>query len=106
MKAILISIQPKWCELIASGKKTIKVCKIAPKEVPFKAYIYQTKKRWIYKLLPWLEKRQAKVIGEFICDKVVVFEKSEHGVRCKDFFALAESKLTVKEMRDYIGNKK
>ena len=22
MKAVLISIQPKWCELIASGKKT------------------------------------------------------------------------------------
>lgn len=25
MKAVLISIQPKWCELIASGKKTIEV---------------------------------------------------------------------------------
>lgn len=26
-KAVLISIQPKWCELIASGRKTIKVRK-------------------------------------------------------------------------------
>lgn len=25
MKAVLISIQPKWCELIASGEKTIEV---------------------------------------------------------------------------------
>lgn len=23
MKAVLISIQPKWCEKIASGKKTV-----------------------------------------------------------------------------------
>lgn len=25
MKAVLMSIQPKWCELIASGKKTVEV---------------------------------------------------------------------------------
>lgn len=31
MKAVLISIQPKWCELIASGKKTIEVRKTRPK---------------------------------------------------------------------------
>ena len=70
MKSVLISIQPQWCELIANGTKTIEVRKSAPKEVPFKVYMYQTKKRWIYKLLPWLKERQAKVIGEFICDKI------------------------------------
>ena len=44
MKSILISIQPKWCELIASGKKTIEVRKTRPKlETPFKCYIYETK---------------------------------------------------------------
>lgn len=44
MKSILISIQPKWCELIASGKKTIEVRKTRPKiETPFKCYIYCTK---------------------------------------------------------------
>lgn len=43
-KAVLISIRPKWCELIASGKKTIEVRKTAPKiETPFKCYIYCTK---------------------------------------------------------------
>ena len=43
MKAILISIQPKWCELIASSKKTVEVRKTAPKlETPFKVYIYCT----------------------------------------------------------------
>ena len=43
MKSVLISIQPKWCELIASGKKTIEVRKSKPKlDVPFKCYIYCT----------------------------------------------------------------
>lgn len=46
MKAVLISIQPKWCELIASGKKTVEVRKTVPKlNPPFKCYIYCTKKK-------------------------------------------------------------
>lgn len=43
MRAVLISIKPKWCELIASGKKTVEVRKTKPKiDTPFKVYIYQT----------------------------------------------------------------
>lgn len=43
MKSLLISIQPKWCELIASGKKTIELRKTRPKiDTPFKSYIYCT----------------------------------------------------------------
>ncbi len=43
MKAVLISIQPKWCELIANGKKTVEVRKTKPKlKTPFKVYIYCT----------------------------------------------------------------
>lgn len=46
MKSVLISIKPKWCELIASGKKTIEVRKTRPKiEIPFKVYIYCTHAR-------------------------------------------------------------
>lgn len=45
-KAILISIQPKWCKLIISGKKTEEIRKTRPKlETPFKAYIYCTKSK-------------------------------------------------------------
>jgi predicted transcriptional regulator len=71
MKAVLISIQPKWCELIASGQKTVEVRKTNPKlETPFKVYIYQTLKREdngrTYS--------DGKVIGEFVCDKIVEFE--------------------------------
>lgn len=43
-KSVLISIQPKWCKLIASGRKTVEIRKSRPKlETPFKVYIYCTK---------------------------------------------------------------
>lgn len=72
MKSILISIKPQWCEKIASGKKTIEVRKSAPKEVPFKAYIYMTKSREndIYKRYKVDDIKSGKVIGEFICDRI------------------------------------
>lgn len=79
MKAVLISIHPQWCELIASGKKTIEVRKTRPKiETPFKVYVYMTKHKWIFKLLPFLKNRFAKVIGEFVCDKVDAYTFSNY----------------------------
>lgn len=43
MKTVLISIQPKWCELILSGDKTLEIRKNKPKLItPFKCYIYCT----------------------------------------------------------------
>lgn len=69
--AVLISIHPEWCEMIASGKKTLEVRKTRPKlEPPFKCYIYQTKHREhngpTYS--------DGKVIGEFICDSIQCFD--------------------------------
>lgn len=50
-KAVLISIQPKWCELIASGKKTVEVRKTKPKlSTPFKCYIYCTKAKEFFSI--------------------------------------------------------
>lgn len=43
MKHIVMSIKPQYCEKIISGKKTIEVRKTAPKEVPFKVYMYCTR---------------------------------------------------------------
>ena len=50
MNAILMPIQPKGIEKIASGQKIIEVRKTAPKcKIPFKCYIYCTKNgRLIY----------------------------------------------------------
>lgn len=74
-----MSIHPKWCELIASRKKTIEVRKTKPKlDEPFKCYIYCTrykKGKLIFKkgnkfLGYKLTEVNGKVIGEFVCDKV------------------------------------
>lgn len=73
MKSVLISIHPKWCELIASGKKTVEVRKTKPKlKTPFKVYIYCTKDfkpnvKYGFKL--WAGR--GKVIGEFVCDHIL-----------------------------------
>lgn len=70
-KAVLASITPKYCELIVSGQKTVELRKTRPKiDTPFKVYIYQTKGKWIYKILGWLSLHQGKVIGEFVCDDI------------------------------------
>lgn len=98
-KAVLISIQPKWCELILRGKKALEVRKSRPKiETPFKCYIYQTKGKErlldilkdgdenygeIYHGKPVFIKtfgeesgykglfgRTQKIVGEFICDEI------------------------------------
>lgn len=130
MKDVLISIQPKWCELIASGKKTVEVRKTKPKlETPFKCYIYCTKAKetlidvlkdgdeaygYTYhgktKFIKGTEgsvcdmygKRQ-KVIGEFVCDKIIPLTLMERGG-----YFIPEQKegryiacMTVAEAREY-----
>ena len=57
-KAVLISIQPEWCQKIMTGQKTIEVRKTRPKmNPPFKCYIYKC--------------GNGKVIGEFVCDEII-----------------------------------
>lgn len=74
MKSVLVSIRPKWCELIASGKKTIEVRKTYPKlPTPFKCYIYETKARtdtptFVDEDGHVLYTGRGQVIGEFVCD--------------------------------------
>lgn len=77
MKAVLISIRPKWCAKITSGDKSIEVRKTRPKlETPFKCYIYCTLPRYPHE--DFIEtdypKPQfyggGKVIGEFVCDQI------------------------------------
>lgn len=93
MKSVLISIQPKWVEKIASGEKTIEIRKTEPKcEESFKCYIYCTSaKPYLYKEANppfelFLDSElyegkgyddrlfSGKVIGEFICDKIIEWQ--------------------------------
>ena len=135
MKSVLISTRPKWCEKIASGKKTIEVRKTAPKEVPFKAYIYETKKehlRVVFKKGDYIFSDdhnagkfdenifvkdryswQGKVVGEFICDKVYNLVNAFGGIMFADEnlnqlepqLFRDMSCLTDEQTADYLGDK-
>lgn len=128
-KAVLISIRPQWCELIANGQKTVEVRKSRPKiETPFKVYIYCTKPK--EKLIDVLKdgdnlygetyhgktafikieegsvcdmfgKRQ-KVIGEFVCDRIYQYSTGNvEGTDISDEDMIKFSCLSKMELCDY-----
>lgn len=110
MKSVMLSIKPKYCELIASGKKTIEVRKTRPKiETPFKCYIYQTKTVYVSKnktnefLKPIRDKRFGKVIAEFVCDKIYQYTTcdAKDGVDISDEDMTRLSCLTKDEIMKY-----
>ena len=92
MKAVMISIKPKWVKKIVSGKKTIEVRKSRPTlETPFKCYIYCTKDGgWLVSVNGKVNKPNTAqidlkvdsvvtelngaVIGEFVCDKIITVD--------------------------------
>lgn len=129
MKSVLISVQPKWCELIASGKKTVEVRKTRPKiATPFKSYIYATNpKKWFrfssfgyasdeslwlsngkVKMCDGFEfwagdtehqNLNGKVIGEFVCDRITEYECSSDGFG--ELATTCETCLTYDEIINY-----
>ena len=115
---VLLSIKPKWCELIASGKKTVEIRKTKPKiETPFKCYIYCTKQNVPGEILLTYNKKvegrnkgfrdngdiplAGKVIGEFICDEI------SGGYYVRPFSDTAQKKtcLTYDEIEKYSKGK-
>lgn len=106
-KSILMSIRPKWSELIASGKKTIEIRKTKPKlETPFKVYIYQTKQSWIYSIYSRIAEWQGKVIGEFLCANIDNHTLINLIVEEDAIDTLTGSCLTKDEVLNYLGYKK
>lgn len=113
MKAVLMSIRPKWCELIASGKKTVEVRKTRPKsETPFKCYIYQTGEKslldTVYRGETFCSKN-GYVIGELVCDNVeVLFDTNGNP---KNYMTdilpsiLQKTALSYDEFAAYVGSR-
>lgn len=114
MKAVMISIQPKWCEKIASGKKTLEIRKTMPRAaLPFKCYIYCTlgKPKDPNELLEIhggdgkIRKANGMVMGEFICDAILPIHVFENGaVQNYNHYALRDSCVDYDEIAEYIGN--
>ena len=121
MNSVLISIHPKYCELIANGKKTVEVRKTKPKlDVPFKCYIYMTAGYASYPVTingePYTCHNNGGmvVIGEFVCDKIYTIDKDSVGFSYNTdkeitYFEFAENVLdlhcclTDKELNKYLG---
>ena len=124
MKSVLISIKPKYVELIANGQKNIEVRKTRPKiDTPFKCYIYCTKDKqraffteqvfdgekgkWA---IPHLG--NGKVIGEFVCDWITEINPHCDIDGCVNQYIhgypaiLGDDCLLFNEMKAYLGNKK
>ena len=123
MTEIMLSIRPKWCELIASGRKTIEIRKTKPKcDVPFKVYVYCTEdfrtstknrnhKLWIGEPINGIFDGKylgnGKVIGEFVCKAIlpisITYADTNSRLALREF---PYTCLTDKEIMDYLGNGK
>ena len=106
MKAVMISIQPKWVEKIVNGEKTIEVRKTAPQEVPFKAYIYCTIGNGVkgdYLVPSGIQ--CGKVIGEFLCDRIEMVNAkcSDYGIDLFYHDCLTNGCLTEREIEKYFN---
>lgn len=129
--AVLLSVRPKWCELIASGKKTIEVRKTKPKiKSPFKCYIYCTKPKMITKYVfkpedypeymrpekpvfckvpdgssPYCSvvNGNGKVIGEFICEETECFTADYRSDEKQTARIAKQACLRIAELIDYQG---
>ncbi len=132
MKSVLISIQPKWCELIASGKKTVEVRKTKPKlEVPFKVYIYCTQEKRLLRKFDkgeriddehffeehvfvrqntWIRGHfnpNGKVIGEFVCEEIFPIRVFENGsIQNYICHSMERSCVPYDDISNYIGKGK
>ena len=123
MKAVLISIQPQWCKLIADGRKTVEVRKTHPKlETPFKCYIYCTYgqglierydavypnvliDQTVSKNAIWGNCCNGKVIGEFVCDKIIPIKVFPNGtIQDYMFYNIEQSFVAYDDIVRYIGN--
>ncbi len=111
MKSVLMSIQPKWCELIANGKKTVEIRKTRPKlETPFKVYIYCTSVARVNldeyanifratngRIDDW----HGKVIGEFVCDEIECFTTDYRADKKQTKRISKQSCVSWLEMEEY-----
>ena len=127
----MISVKPRFCDLIAREKKKIEVRKTRPKtEIPFKCYIYCTRAKRSEKLYSngmvivkdtrklldpsvrypgskIFQRWNGKVIGEFVCKAIlpisITYSDTNSRIALREF---PYTCLTDKEIMDYLGNGK
>lgn len=128
INAILLSLPPKQCKNIASGKQSIIVRKTKPKiKTPFKCYIYCTKSmKHLYKFSENIDcidigryyttdhnkyslvpqgYINGKVIGEFVCDNIIEYPYDYCGGTDIDDDSLLETQLEREDINIYAKGK-
>lgn len=118
MKSIIQSINPEHVfNMRFGGKrfplKRIEVRKTAPKETPFKAYIYETKqkeKSFVSKTIDGVQTEVilrrggcGKVVGEYICRKVEIVRA--HNMIQAHYNNRPETRLTDEQLWAYASGK-
>ena len=108
MKAIMISIKPKWVAKILNGEKTVEIRKTMPKcDLPIDVYIYCTKDRFSGCLYDEMTKKyepymgthmlNGKVVAKFTLNKVEEWDIWQEDLEEKIKLAC----LSTKEFDDY-----
>lgn len=116
MKAVLISVQPQWCEKIKNiidikdnipiYEKSVEIRKTKPKiDTPFKCYIYETKAIYKPSGNNHFFNGNGKVIGEFVCDDIRWANGVNLLVKEDAEATLKGSCLTIEEIYKYLGVK-
>lgn len=121
-KAALISVPPKACYLISTGRKTMLLLKKKPQvTLPMKWYIYQTKNGTINTVTRdgdyWRVGKEliscnntitlypdydcGKVIGEFVCDKIEQIYQGEYGLYMLEDKQLDELSMSYTEVSEF-----
>lgn len=133
MKAVMMSINPQWCEKIAHKivetadgtpiyEKSVELRKTIPNlPTPFKGYIYCTKGKTLLKtidntlfiddtykqgenLFGLYEVVNGKVIGEFVCDEIFPIKVFENG-SIQDYIChdMERSCVPYDDIVNYVG---
>ena len=126
MKAIIQAYSPKEIERIARGEQTVKVCKTAPKDTPFKVYMYCTCQKVNGEILLTYDKKiegrnrgfrdngdiplAGKVVGEYVCERVdnIVPSASRYMINNDIAYTNKVAKgscLYFNDLKKYLGNK-
>lgn len=100
-KAVMMSLKPKWLQLILSGEKTREVRKRAPLlRQPFKVYLYCTKdeEAWMAGVKG---KYQSYQMNGMVCGEVTCVSITEHNRPFGN--SIYGTCLTAKELYEYAG---
>lgn len=111
MKAIMISIKPKYVADILNGKKTIEIRKTLPKcDLPIDVYIYCTKDKKYANLINRGGFLTGMVVAKFtlnMVEPIAQYDGNEERYFTKSLWEtelFEKSCLGLEEMRNYIHN--